>query len=155
LSNFTVGHETRAKLTGRDRVAYPRGHIEVDNRLSWFLGDLQQHYGDDAYYVHLSRNRDAVAGSFNRRWHLRTSILRGYCEYICMSSPTDPLAACYDYIDAVTSNINAFLRDKSNVMTFQMEDHAESFPAFLEWVGAQGDLQRAHAEWGIVHNRTG
>lgn len=154
VDNFTVGHETRAKLSGRDRVDYPARHIEVDNRLSWFLGDLQQRYGDNAYYVHLSRDRDAVANSFNKRWHLRTSIVRGYCEYICMTSPKDPLAACYDYIDAVTSNIVAFLRDKSRVMDFRMEDHANTFPAFLGWIGAEGNLRGACSEWNVSHNRS-
>lgn len=153
LDNFSVGHETRAKLTGRDRIDYPSGHIEIDNRLSWFLGDLQQRYGDNAYYIHLTRDRDAVANSFNKRWHHRTSIVRGYCEYICMTSPKDPLGACYDYIDAVTSNIAAFLRDKSRVMTFRMEDHATEFPVFLNWIGAEGNIQRACDEWATAHNQ--
>lgn len=42
-------------------MAYPPRHIEVDNRLAWFLGYLQEHHGHEAYYVHLTRDRDAVA----------------------------------------------------------------------------------------------
>ena len=39
-------------------LAYTKGHIEVDNRLSWMLGRLDKVYADDlAIYVHLKRNR--------------------------------------------------------------------------------------------------
>jgi len=137
-----------------DRVAYPANHIEVDNRLGWFLGHLQSRYGDDAYYVHLTRNRDAVARSFNGRWHLRSSIMRAYAEQICMTSPKDPLAMCYDYIDAMTSNIEAFLRDKTNVFRMRMEEHAKEFPAFLEWISAEGNIDLSILEWRTAHNRS-
>ncbi|MGY1408471.1 MULTISPECIES: hypothetical protein [unclassified Luteimonas] len=137
-----------------ERVAYPPRHIEVDNRLVWFLGYLQQRFGADAHYVHLTRERHAVAQSFNGRWHLRSSIMRAYTEQICMTSPKDPLAACYDYVDSVTSNIEAFLRDKPNVFRMRMEEHADVFPAFLDWIAAEGDLDASIQEWGIAHNRS-
>jgi hypothetical protein len=35
ISNFTSGHETRARLLGEARLNYPDHHIEADNRLSW------------------------------------------------------------------------------------------------------------------------
>jgi len=154
LTNFTIGHESRLKQTGRDRVAYPSRHIEVDNRLAWFLGYLEERYGDQAFYVHLTRDRDAVAASFNRRWHMRGSIMRGYCDHICMAPVKDPLAACYGYVDTVTANITAFLRDKSRVMRCRMEEHARDFPAFLDWIGAEGDLDAAMAEWSTPHNQS-
>ena len=154
ITNFTAGHESRSKLPGPDRVTYPRQHIEVDNRLSWFLGRLEQRYGDNARYVHLTRDRKQVGGSFNRRWHLRTSIMRAYAEQICMVSPKDPLEICYDYVDTVTANINAFLRDKTHAMAFAMEDHADAFPAFWRWIGAEGNLDSARKEWAIAHNRS-
>lgn len=154
LTNFTVGHESRVQMSGSNRVSYPVQHIEIDNRLSWFLGYLQESYGDDAHYVHLTRDRDAVARSFNRRWHMRSSIMRGYCEYICATSPKDPLDACYGYVDAVTSNIRAFLSDKPNVFCMQMEQHDDSFPKFLAWIGAEGDLDASLKEWSTRHNRS-
>ncbi|MBB1059035.1 hypothetical protein [Marilutibacter spongiae] len=152
INNFTVGHESRARLMGADRAHYPLRHIEVDNRLAWFLGYLEERYGNDAFYVHLKRDRDAVAQSFNRRWHMRSSIMRAYCEAICMTSPKDPLEACYGYIDAVTSNIDAFLKDKTHVMPFEMEQHARDFPEFLQLIGAEGNLQAATALWEKKHN---
>ncbi len=154
IRNFTTGHESRVRSPGMERVAYPAGHIEVDNRLSWFLGYLQKRYGSEAYYVHLTRDRDAVAESFNKRWHLRSSIMRAYAEQICMTSPKDPLAACYDYVDTVTSNIEAFLRDKPNVFNMRMEEHAHAFPAFLRWIDADVDPDASAREWLVQHNRS-
>jgi hypothetical protein len=83
---------------------------------------------------------------------MRSSIMRGYCDHICMIPPKDPLAACLDYIDTVTSNIRAYLRDKTRVMSFEMEEHAHAFPAFVEWIGAEGDLGAAMAQWQVAHN---
>jgi hypothetical protein len=71
-----------------------------------------------------------------------------------MTSPKDPLAACYDYVDAVTSNITAFLRDKPNVLRMRMEDHAVNFPNFLDWISAEGDLEASLREWRTAHNRS-
>ena len=51
IKNFTSGHETREKL----EVQYPDNHIEVDNRLAFFLGRIEKNYGDNAYYVFLKR----------------------------------------------------------------------------------------------------
>jgi ferritin-like protein len=44
ITNYTAGHETRSTLLGEDRIAYPRQHIEADNRLSWMLGKLGKKY---------------------------------------------------------------------------------------------------------------
>ena len=61
LSNWTSGHETRTHLLGPARLAYPDGHIEADNRLSWLLGRLDEAFGDRAAYVHLTRDPEAVS----------------------------------------------------------------------------------------------
>ncbi|MFM8634352.1 MAG: hypothetical protein ACKOEX_06015, partial [Planctomycetia bacterium] len=47
--NYSTGHETN-RAPGPARLAYPDGHIEIDNRLAWFLGGLEERYGDDALY---------------------------------------------------------------------------------------------------------
>lgn len=66
-TNVSVGHETRVDLYD-GRVVYPQDHIEIDNRLAWFLGLLEETYGDEARYVHLERDPDKVASSMLRRW---------------------------------------------------------------------------------------
>lgn len=151
-TNFSSGHESRCNEMGPNRVRYPCQHIEVDNRLAFFLGRLQDAYGDNASYVHLVRDRDATAASFNRRWHRHASIMRAYADQICMSPVRDPLAVCLDYVDTTNANIRAFLRDKTRTMNFRMEDHATAFPEFWEWIGAEGDFGKAQAEWCTSHN---
>jgi hypothetical protein len=66
-TNYTAGHETRSDVVD-GRLDYPDAHIEADNRLAWFLGSLDRHYGDEPCYVHLSRDPADVAASFVRRW---------------------------------------------------------------------------------------
>lgn len=65
-SNVTVGHESRNHLID-GRLDYPDDHIEIDSRLAWFLGPLDERF-PDALYVHLRRNPDAVAETYARVW---------------------------------------------------------------------------------------
>ncbi|MGI8536746.1 MAG: hypothetical protein ACR2K2_09665 [Mycobacteriales bacterium] len=61
LTNYMAAHESNiAKVTGP--FQYPDQHIEVDNRLAWFLPFRGRDY-PDAYYVHVTRDRDEVARS--------------------------------------------------------------------------------------------
>ncbi|HIK35539.1 MULTISPECIES: hypothetical protein [unclassified Thermosynechococcus] len=48
IANFNSAQESRTFLLGEAHLAYPDRHIEVDNRLAWFLGRLDQTYGDRA-----------------------------------------------------------------------------------------------------------
>src|SRR5664279_6422416 len=66
LTNYTAGHESQVSRLGPDRIQYPDRHIEADNRLAWFLGRLEERYGDEAFYVHLVRDRAATAASLVR-----------------------------------------------------------------------------------------
>lgn len=154
LSNYTSGHESRVRELGPARVAYPDRHIEVDNRLAWFLGWLEERYGGDAFYVHLLRDEEATAQSFNGRWHLRGSIVRAHAEQVRMMSPKDPMAMCKDFVASVNANIRTFLRDKPRTLTVRMEEARKDFPEFLTRIGAEGDLDAAVAEWDTAHNRT-
>ena len=67
ITNYSAGHELNTSEVGRARLDYPEDHIEVDNRLSWLLGRLDQAYGDRAFYVHLTREEEPTARSFDRR----------------------------------------------------------------------------------------
>jgi len=82
ITNFSCGHETRSRRLGEDRFAYPDRHIEADNRLAWFPGAMESHFGGDAFYVHLIRNREDTVKSYNRRWIRNGSLIRAYCEGI-------------------------------------------------------------------------
>ena len=154
LDNYTSGHESRARLLGGERFDYPDDHIEADNRLSWFLGELGRRH-PEALYVHLLRDPEAVTASFLRRWDstFRASIIRAFAHGVLTATADwdDPEAVCRFYVDTVTANIEAFLATKQ-AMTLHLEEARQQFPAFLERIGAQGDLTAAVAEWDVAHN---
>ena len=153
IRNYTYAHESRAGVVGPGRVQYPADHIEADNRLTWFLGRLEQAYGDNAFYVHLTRDRMQTANSFNKRFQPGL-IMHAYTHGILLKLPaeTNPLDVCLDYCDTVTSNINAFLEAKTRKMDFKLETAKEDFRVFWERIGAQGDLSAALAEWDNSNN---
>lgn len=157
IDNYTSGHESLAREMGEKRYDYPDNHIEADNRLSWHLGHLHKRYKDDAFYIHLKRNKEAVAQSFLKRFYLPGSIIDSFCEGIRMKSshnlsPDVQLQLCHDYIDTVNANIEHFLSSKSHVMTLNLEELREKFPAFWQRIGAEGNLKEALNEFNERHN---
>ena len=152
ITNYTAGHETRSTLLGEDRVAYPDQHIEADNRLSWMLGKLGKKYGKDAFYVHLRRDVEATAASFNRRWGRPKSIIDAYAEGILMRPREQSLELCQDYIETVHENLSYFLKDKPNKLTIELEDIKTGYKTFWDSIGAEGNLDKALAELDIQNN---
>lgn len=152
ITNFSAGHESRIHRIGKERLDYPQRHIEADNRLSWFLGRLEQVYADDAFYVHLSRNTDETAKSFSRR--MGYGIMKAYRQGILLDGKPEQtdLQIARDYIDTVNSNIALFLKNKTQKMNFQLEQAKLDFRVFWERVGAEGDLDAALQEWDISYN---
>ena len=152
ITNFSSGHETRVGLLGDARFAYPSDHIEVDDRLSWFLGRLDETWGDRAFYVHLRRNDELTAASRVRRWNKPG--MRAYRSGILwdVDPDIDRIEVARDLNRTVNSNIRFYLRDKTQVMTIEIESIAEAFPRFWERIGAEGDLDAALAEFGAGHH---
>lgn len=154
ISNYSADHESRVGLVGDARLTYPERHIEADNRLCWILGRLDRQYGKEAFYVHLTREYDAVAASFVQRAEVHTGIIKAYREGILRHAepqiPSPALVA--DYLETIETNIALFLRDKPRQMAFRLEKAERDFPRFWREIGAQGDLEKAMAEWRIRHN---
>ena len=121
-----------------DRLAYPDNHIEVDNRLAFFLGSLDATYGDNAIYVHLVRDREEIARSYRRRWYYRGSIVRAFYLNVLQSEDYDASRfddACRYYVDVNHANIEHFLKDKSRTFTFDVENGRREFERFVSWLG--------------------
>ncbi|MCB9053252.1 MAG: hypothetical protein H6556_27775 [Lewinellaceae bacterium] len=154
IDNYTADHESRVSLTGAERLDFPDNHIEADNRLSWMLGKLGKKYGKDAFYVHLRRDREITAISFNRRWDYPNSIIKAYTEGILMAGKMRGLEYCVDYVDTVTDNIEHFLRDKPNKLVIDLEEIKTGFRKFWSAIGAEGDLQAALHEMDHHYNRS-
>lgn len=159
LTNFTSAHESQAAQVGPRRFAYPDNHIEVDNRLTWHLGLLGQHYAQkDVLYVHLKRDAEKTTDSFLHRWENSTykaSIIHAFAHGIVMNghdwTKDQRGEVCRHYVDTVTANIEDFIQDRPH-MTVHLEDGGVSFDAFLKRVAAQGDIEMCRAEWSRVHN---
>ena len=157
LDNFSVGHESQVKRLGAERFQFPDQHIEIDNRLIWQLGNLQQHIGNQAMYVHLTRERSAVKQSFINRLYQPKSIFYSYCESIKKSTPEnlssdeiDHLAD--DLLNSIDANIRYFLKDKTHQMEFHVENYQQDFSHFWEFINAKGDFEKALTEWSRKHN---
>ena len=153
ISNYSSAHESRCDLLGEARLAYPDNHIEADNRLAWFLGKLDMQFGNRAIYVHLLRNQDATASSYAKRL-FAGGIIPAYRKGILQHLPKDvpDLAVALDYYDTVNSNIEHFLKDKTQKMRFQLENAQQDFQAFWQFIGAEGDLDAALHEFNNRYN---
>ena len=154
ITNYSAAHESRVNLIGEQRLAYPENHIEADNRLCWFLGRLDQKYGDRGFYVHLTRDLDKTADSFVKREHLDNGIMKAYKEGVLLGGKEDQSThdIALDYLDTVDNNITHFLKDKTNKMDFSLESAKADFNIFWKKTGAEGDLENALKEWDVIHN---
>ncbi len=157
ITNYSTGHESRTSFFGYDRLAYPSHHIEVDNRLSWHLGLLDERFGGEPFYVHLERNRDDVAHSFYKRYFRPHSIIDAFAAGVRMLPPKrltqeQRLQLCYDYVDTVTANIQLFLKDKPKYLCLNITNIEKDFRPFWERIGAAGDFERAMSEFKLLYN---
>ncbi len=157
MTNFTSAHESRTSLVGNDRLDYPDDHVEVDNRLSWYLGRLDQKYGQRGYYVHLQRDLDKVVASYARR-HGR-GVMSGFEHGILIrdkrrDAPISPEELALEVCTTITANIESFLHDKPHRLTVRLENIEEDFRKFWEWIGAEGDLETALRSFSSPRNTT-
>jgi hypothetical protein len=177
LANFTAGHETRwpsaPDFDPVRRLDYPDYHIEVDNRLAWFLGPLHLRY-PGAFYVHLTRDPADVARSFENRWQgdSAPSLVRKLQQRLSPSNPRVSAMTMFAYpmlgrsepwtvdarpqiarmlVDTVNTNIEHFLTDKPHTR-FDLFEADNEFPKFCARIGAKGDIDSAVREFRVRHN---
>lgn len=155
IANYTSAHESKKGEIGAERLNFPDNHIEADNRLTWFLGRLDEKYGTKAFYVHLQRNREETVKSIEKRY-FNGSILKAYAHGILIypSPKISRYEFSLDYYETVNSNIRSFLKDKPHQMTFNLENAREDFRKFWDFIGAQGSLAQALDEWNQRYNIT-
>jgi len=155
IENFSSAHESKVDRFGDARLAFSDNHIESDNRLSWFLGRLDKQYGNDAFYVHLTRNNESTAKSYSKR--MSSGLLMKaymYGIYMGLNDEQDPYDLALDMCVTVNANIEFFLKDKSNKMTMSLENVSHDFPLFWQKIGAKGNLEKAMEQWQCQHNAT-
>jgi hypothetical protein len=140
---------------GAERIAFPDQHIEIDNRLSWFLGRLERRFGNSARYVHLLRDPEEVALSYNQRWLNPNSLISAYRRGILTFSPQlEPISVSRDLVTTINENIEVFLSSKKYTMTFRLENARQDWSKFWDWIGAEGSLPVSLDEWAIRYKPT-
>jgi len=156
ITNYSSAHESRVGLLSDERVKYPDNHIEVDNRLVWFLSRLNKRFGDEAYYVNLTRDSHAIARSYCERWHLNESIVKAYGHGLLMNTKirkADRMKYCLDYVETVNFNITQFIADKPKVMTIDVSELGAKFSDFFHFIEAKGNLEKCIAEFAVISNK--
>lgn len=152
LTNYTVGHES-CKIYD---LEYTDNHIEIDNRLSWFLGSLSKKY-PSAFYVHLTRDPEATATSFlNWKPYTGRKILPAYVNAMKQGKHRGVQAEAASLVETVNDNITEFLRDKPHV-TLQIENPEPGLQQLWAAIGADGDLAaclKAMAAWSSWDSKT-
>jgi hypothetical protein len=165
MKNYTAAHESNSRWLHKGvkepyrHLKFPENHVEVDNRLSWFLGTLEKNYGKEAFYVHLLRRPEEVARSLMVRGEesILFSFTFGILQYFSEArnlSNEQRYEIGFQYWDTVNNNIELFLRDKPHQITMWLHDINDPFRQFWRSIGAEGDLEAAIAEWEIHHNAT-
>lgn len=156
LDGMSAGHESnRGKISGR--LDYPDHHVEVDNRLAWFLGGLDRRYADDkTFYVYLSRDPEKVAESYLMRWHLRVSITRAFYHGILMN-PKKPdretaRQSCRLFVETVDENVRCFLKNRNNWVHVRVAHLESDFFSFMKAAGLSGDSEAIREALGEKKN---
>ena len=157
IDNFSSAHESRSSFYGTARLEYPKRHIEADNRLIWFFGDLDKRYGKESFYVHLRRDELKTAKSFSRRWKWnRVSIVQAFYHAILIRhkkpSEKEISAVSRHYVNTVNSNIEVFLKDKPHKLTVRLENIESDFRNFWVAIEAEGDYEKAISCWEKKYN---
>ena len=150
VTNYTAAHESGR--WNRYSLEYPENHIEVDNRLAWFLGRLDNRY-PGAFYVHLLRDEEATTRSYALRAKMPTQIVHGFMFAIKQGQHGDPARESREMVATINANIRHFLREKPH-MTIDIETADKSFPAFWERIRAEGRLDAALGELKKRHNQS-
>lgn len=159
LTNYSTAHESLANRFGDERFNYPEFHIEADNRLCWFFGQMSQRFsGDDVLYIHLKRNQIDTVDSFLNRLrnsNYRASIMNAFAHGILMKpgdwTPEEEVEVAKFYVETIHANITNFIKNRNHLVV-HLQDRGESFDHFLDEIEAEGDLDAARETWQQVHN---
>jgi hypothetical protein len=139
IEGYSASHESLNDKIGKYRFEYPEMHIEVDNRLAWHLGHLNEIYGNDAFYVFLKRRKTRVADSFAARGYSGIMHAFGNSGIVREGGKNSKLQLAEFYVDTVYANINHFLQDKDHLVV-EMENIEEDFMKFLDACQLRADL---------------
>lgn len=156
LPNYSASHESRVTEPFATRVTYPDHHIEADNRLLFFLPQLEQRFGDNALYVYMVRDAEKVAASYAKRWFLTISVVRAYTHGLRMIpriNRAQRMDACRDFVAYADATFRLFLSRQRHVVFFDIEHAQRDFAAFAKHLGIDPVPEQARAQWQQIHNQ--
>lgn len=159
ITNYSSFHESGRLLESHEKynLIYPDFHIESDNRLTWFLGSIDKMYGDDAFYLKLTRDKRKIVNSYLKRKSLNQGILPAFAINIFQQKKWNVSSAGYEwaanhYVNTVYDNIDFFLKNKSNFMELDIDSPMESFTKFWQKIEANGNIENALKEFDKKYN---
>jgi hypothetical protein len=157
------------------RLDYPDQHIEADNRLTFMLGALAKRF-PDARYIHLSRDVRLVGESYAARYDQRhgaaqrskrvaRTVVQGHWGATPLAEawvhglhgrsatvPTPERQAVFTAMaQTMTDNIEVFLEGRPH-RTMDISEGAGHIGELWDWLGVEGDLAAAQAEFATRHN---
>jgi len=144
-TNYTAAHESGR--ANHYALEYPDDHIEVDNRLSWFVGSLAVRF-PEARWIWLRRDPAAAAASYARRRH-STAIKA--INAICQGHLKGRAELAQKLIRTMEENIAEFLRFRPHDVC-RIERAKKDFPPIWRSLGCTGDLAAAVAEFDHRYN---
>jgi len=155
-TRFTVGHESNADLFLPERICYPPMHIEIDNRLVHYVELLKDQYGDDAAYVYLSREPEAIVDSYVRRWHLSISAVRAHGISTLMRAGSvergDRQHIARDYVRLMDARIRWHVARSSHGYLLRSDELRSELPRFWTHFGLGDGLEGATCALGNRYN---
>lgn len=152
LTSHTSDHESHRGRADESYLDFPDHHIEVDPHLSWMLARLLQKYPGDVY-VHLWRPEDEVVASWKSRG---IQPHRGAAPLIDVIYQTRSALLTADEYDlalrelyrSVWARCEHMIARKKRGMSVNILEAGESWGAFCEMLGAEGDMDAALVQLG-------
>ena len=154
VKNYTAGHDSKEGALASNRVKIADAHIEIDTRFAWMLGLLSEQNGDDLHYVFLTRDKEGIAASYNKRWANRKGIIRAFCGGILQrDKPKADIEVARDLVETIEANIRTFLASRPHSVVC-LETWSEDLEAFFNDIRAEVDLSAAKDAFAQRHNVT-
>ena len=166
ITNFTSAHESDWQNACPMDINYPDNHIEVSPHLAYFIPYLRNKY-PDAKWVHLIRTDvnnciESLASvcnksmmSFGYQWYGIGD------DFLCPKDASESLHKrkarynadkFYHATNHLCAALLAPMQAFNKSMPFGLEGFVIDWPEFWQWIEAEGDYEKALAEFKIKHN---
>ena len=141
-------HSVHEPPYARWKLVFPDNHIVVSPHLTWVLGPLVEK-NPGAIFIHLRRGRREVVNSWMNRGRRLGPGLWTPLSRIPQQTDAAWKEACEMCHDSIVAQIQRVPRKVWEVWLHEAQDW---WPEFWRRIGAQGNYEKALAEWGRKHN---